>query len=562
MQIKKRAALLIFGIFSLLTVIPNVFALFEYLYTGGMIDPLVLYQQWQGWFDFTLITAFMIILFSIFLPIALRIQEDEEKKHAMQKLAVILGLIAGLGVAYFGRQYFQGEGLILGLGPLWIFLFMFLFVFLIYRTAKGEGEGKLGIGVTIFLLFATLLLAGIAFPGIYGPIGRLLFGNILIGTIIMLLSIVGFIALLLWILGLLGGPFRWIRERWSGNGRGRGGSGGGNGRERPEEVQPEVIKKPKIRDVKIETLPPGPYEPGKEIVLRAIVTEVGGIFRSRSAQGEFVCTWRINNLVLDDHNQQVIWRVPQALINVPEQKLRIQVEVIDTEDTRRKGRGSTIIKVRGGIPEIIIEEPVNSSRGQNSKEVLEGEALKFRYIFDPRRPQPQNVVNASWFFIQGHFAEVDKNTLKKTVPIAEGNDFTAIVGNDPLNLQPEVPYTIICAAVDKKGKPYILPIINKLLEAHFTLLVKHEKKPTTPPPPGKQPKFIVEVNKVPDKLMIKKLPPILRTETNASFNANLKERYNFTPMVENGNIDDYEIAMTINSNDFFEAIKKGPAYLL
>ena len=104
MQIKKRAALLIFGIFSLLTVIPNVFALFEYLYTGGMIDPLVLYQQWQGWFDFTLITAFMIILFSIFLPIALRIQEDEEKKHAMQKLAVILGLIAGLGVAYFGRM--------------------------------------------------------------------------------------------------------------------------------------------------------------------------------------------------------------------------------------------------------------------------------------------------------------------------------------------------------------------------------------------------------------------------------------------------------------------------
>ncbi len=564
MQIQKKAVLLILSTLFLLALIPEVFALFEYLYLGGAIDPLELYLQWQGWFDFTLITALMIIFLSIFLPIALRIQEDEEQKHSMQKLAVILGLIIGLGVSYFGRQYFP-QGLILGLGPLWVFFFMFVLVFMLYRTAKGEGEGKLGIGVAIFLLLATFLLAGIIFPGIYGPIAGFLFNNALISAIIIFLGIIGLIALLLWILGMLGGPFKWLRGKWGNSSPGGGGSGGNGRGKTPEEVRPTVIKKPKIRDVKIETLPPGPYEPGKEVVLRALITEVGGIpFTSRSAGGTFVCTWRVNNLVLEDHNQEVIWRVPQALINTPEQELRIQVDVIDKDDPRRKGRGSTIVKVRGGIPEIMILEPVDTSRGQHSREVQEGETLKFRYIFNPQKPAPQGVANAAWFFIQGHLTEIDKKIIKKATLIAEGNDFTAVAGQNPLNLNPEVPYTIICTAVDKNGNPYIMPVINKLLESHFTLIVKRGKvttpAPTPKPTPGKEPKFFVKVTKVADKLISNSL--ILRTDKNSSFDAGLKERYNFTPEIEDGNIDDYEISMAINSNDFFEPIEKGPAYLL
>ncbi len=559
MQIQKKAVLLILSTLFLLALIPEVFALFEYLYLGGAIDPLDLYRQWQGWFDFTLITAFMVIFLSIFLPIALGAKE-EEQKQSMQKLAVILGLIIGLGVSYFGRQYFK-EGLIIGLGPLWILFFMFIFIFMMYRTAKGEGEGKLGIGVAIFLLLATFLLAGIIFPGIYGPIAGFLFNNALISAIIILLGIIGFIALLLWILGMLGGPFKWLRGKWTSSGSGGGVSGGRP--ERPGEVRPPVIKKPKIRDVKIETLPPGPYEPGKEIVLRALITEVGGMpFTSRSAGGTFVCTWRVNNLVLEDHNQEVTWRVPQALINMPEQELRIQVDVTDKDDPRRKGRGSTIVKVRGGIPEIMILEPVDTSRGQHSREAQEGEKLKFRYIFNPQKPAPQEVANAAWFFIQGHLTEIDKKIIKKATLIAEGNDFTAVAGQNPLKLNPEMPYTIICAAVDKKGNPYIMPVINKLLESHFTLIVKRGKA-TTPAPnptPGKEPKFFVKVTKVADKLISNSL--ILRTDKNSSFDAGLKERYNFTPEIEDGNIDDYEISMVINSNDFFEPIEKGPAYLL
>ncbi len=556
MHIKKRVVFSVFSTLFLLTLIPEVFALFEFLYFGGAIDPLDLYRQWQGWFDFTLITAFMVIFLSIFLPIALGAKE-EEQKQSMQKLAVILGLIIGLGVSYFGRQYFA-EGLILGLGPLWIFFFMFILVFMLYRTAKGEGEGKLGIGVVIFLLFATLLLAGIIFPGIYGPIANLLFGNALIGAIIMILGTIGFLALLLWILGMLGGPFKWLRGKWGGGGTTSRGDGRGSGGREPPEVPPTIIKKRKIRDVKIETIPPGPYSPGQEIVLRAIIKEVGGIpFTSRETHGEFMCTWKIGNLVLRDHSQNITWQIPQAMINMPEQGLRIQVEVIDEEAPYRKGRGSTIIKVRGGIPELRIIEPIDTSR-QHSLEKTEGEELKFKFIFDPSKPAPKEVASAAWFFIEGHLTEIDEKTIKKATPIADGNEFTEVIGQDPLNLNPEIPYTIICVAVDKKRRPYTLPIVKKLLEAHFTLIVKKGKKPTPPPPPtGEEPKFFVNVEKLGDKTS-----QVLRTETNSDFNANLKEKYTFTSEVENDDIDNYEINMAINSDDLFRKIAGRPDYFL
>lgn len=481
---KKRVTLLLLCSLFILLLIPNAFAIFEFLYTGQTYfqDPLQIYSQFQGWIDFIIFAAIFTLLFMFLLERVFG-GDDEEKKHRVRKLAGILGIAATLGVTYYGR-FIGGpqEGLLVSLAPLWMLLLVTMLVYSFYKTFRGDENKPISFGIGLLLILISFVVLSLWLPNIFGPVLEVLLRIPIVPLILLGLMVIGVIALLLWIFGLGTRAFRSVRGSTS---------GGESPQEMPreesfsptrleEKIQPPQLPRKENLVVEIMTIPPPDktikaYKPGDNISIIAQVYQRRLLWKNRELREEFDCTWRIAGITQEDHSKIINYIMPQDLRDL-EEDILIEVIVQDPQNRLRTGRKTKLIKVKTEIPKLIIIRPTDTEAKRDLIADI-GTELEFEYRMD--KLSPPDIGRVKWFYAKGSVL-INEGIIKNAAFIGEGENFRLRIGEPPFNLEPGL-YTIICVATNIKGKLYKFKQTHSLLADSFRLNVKPRPgKPQSP----------------------------------------------------------------------------------
>ncbi len=556
---KKKVGFLIFSTIFILGLMPVVFALLEPLYYLGSMDFVDLYLQNRGWLDPIVLTALFCLIFQTLTPRVFG-GDDEESKSTAQKLAIILGIVAGLGVTFLARSYGPPEGPILGYAWIWIPFLILLVVLYFYKYFKKDDKEELSIGTIVFILAISLFLISLLagnyiknFPLLKDIIS---YGFIFSGAILAAALIIWFFSKLSgWIIQHLGGaeePGGGRGKRGdNGNGGHRGGDGGDNGHGgRGEPPEEEPIKHKPLRviiNVLNDDVPheKKTYSPGDEITLLARIEEKEGFFSWKPVTENFACAWRINNLPHQDHNRDIRIQIPQ--LSAVEQQLFFSVEVQSIDHPERTAEADDYIVVRADIPKIIITDPVNTNKKRDLKARID-QVLNFSYGISGAHPQ--EIEDVVWIFKKGVVSKtltdsINERDLASTKIIGKGSPSLSF---ESLGAEPGV-YSIICAAVTKNGGYYRVELTKQIVADYFILTLEKKEReeppepPTPPEPPETEPKFYLNVLEG-TVGSPKKAQPISKTNKDLSFSTEIGKYYMLQPIVENGDIKSYDIEIT------------------
>ncbi len=524
MHYKKRVGFLIFStLLILVTLVPSVFALLESFYSIAYTttDLAAFYQNYSTWVDFI---VFFFIIASISRLVFGKLYGDKGKEEppALKGLYLGMGLFGGLSLTLLGRYYGSGQGLILDFVWFWGLALLLMAIMFIYRTINGDDNKAWTAGRIILMALMALLLGTLIWPQIFGRAFDTIASSVILSWIMIFLALFALASLIQWVSGFVRGSSS-SGDRSSGSGSGsappgrpsdsRPGSGGpspsGPGAGGPGGSPDNRSGKFRYRVeiVIVNKQPPGGFLPGDLLTFWAkidprpinpqcqwVIPNVGEMIgRSGRAQTGTSAEWEIDQNVITRKSGSLWWK--KDAIDV--------VVVVKDLANGMEGRAAISVPINITPPALIIVDPVNTKL-KTEKVVSLGDKINLKCTLDTTKPAPAEVNDFIWLYKEGvrlNKNKIDASVASTFIPIGEGDFLEDLeIGGRELPFKEGEDYSIVCIAVNTKGKPYTNPSTGKLLADTFNIAVKEEDEAT--PSAGTKNKFEVIIKRTKNGLPI------------------------------------------------------------